>query len=125
MAKQTSSGSGRSKLVTSTTYSHISLALKPSAMGSDMVELGVLLFKAPITIEHVFEGQSGEGSIIFGTVLDNNLKPCYAVLNRGGPLHCVIGPNRIHFDASGGEDYRIHLPAEYARLPADPLRSCS
>ena len=56
MNKQTSSGIGRTKLVASTLYSHISLALKSSTMGSDMIELGVLLFKAPITIEKVFEG---------------------------------------------------------------------
>ena len=56
MNKLTISGIGRTKLVNSTAYSHISLALKSSVMCSDMVELGVLLFKAPITIEKVFEG---------------------------------------------------------------------
>ena len=94
-------------------------------MASEMVELGVLLFKAPITIEKVFEGQHDEGLIIYGKVIDPSLKPCYALLNRNQQLQCVIGPNRIHYDAANGEDYRIHVPVEYARLPGDPLRSCS
>ena len=55
MKKQMSSGSGR-KLVTSTSYTHISLALKSAGMGGDVIEIGVLLFKAAFTIEKVFEG---------------------------------------------------------------------
>lgn len=72
----------KSKLVTSNVYTHISMAVKQSGISSDVFQIGVLLFKANVTIEKVFESCNNEGALIVGKVLDHGLKPCMAVLNR-------------------------------------------
>ena len=95
-------------------------------MNGDVFQIGVLFFRATITVEKVFESANGEGAIIAGRVLDSNLKPCMSVLNRDdGREMCIIGPNRIYYDASNGEDYKIHVPADYLRMSRHPLIGCS
>lgn len=116
----------KSKLVNCTAYSHISLTLKQTGLQGEFYNIGVLLFRAAFTIERVFESQQGEGAIITGKVIDTSLKPCMVVLNRGDPnLHCIIGPNRIYYDATNGDDYKVHVPNDYLGMPRHSLLSCT
>ena len=94
-------------------------------MNGDVFQIGVLLFKASLTIEKVFESGNSEGALIVGRVLDTGLKPCMAVLNREDQnLQCIVGPNRIHFDASNGDDFKIHVPEGYLKMKRHPLLGC-
>lgn len=79
-----------------------------------------------MTIEKIFECQQGEGTVIVGRVLDSSLKPCMAVLNRDeNNLQCVVGPNRIYFDPSDGDEYKIHVPNNYLSMNRHPLLDCA
>ena len=47
------------------------------------------------------------------------------VLNRDqGDLQCVLGPNRIYYDSSDGDEYKVWVPADYLRMNRHPLISC-
>lgn len=39
-------------------------------------------------------------------------------------LSCILGPNRIYYDASNGDDYKVHVPDNYLQMPRHPLLSC-
>lgn len=34
---------------------------------------------------------------------------------------CVVGPNKIYFDASDGDDYKVHVPEGYLRKNRHPI----
>ncbi len=64
--------------------------------------------------------------MIVGRILDPSLKPCMAVINRDDHnLHCVVGPNRIYFDSSDGDEYKIHIPSDYLNMNRHPLLDCA
>ena len=84
----------------------------------------MLLFKSAFTIEKILEGQQNEGSIISGKVLDTSLRPCIVYLNSNDAnLQCVIGPNRIYYDPTNGDDYKVYIPCEYLRMSRHPLNA--
>lgn len=73
----------------------------------------------------MLESQQGDGAIISGKVLDSSLRPCISVLNRyDANMSCVVGPNRIYYDASNGDDFKIHVPCDYLRMVKHPVLSC-
>ena len=83
------------------------------------------MFKAAFTIERVLESQQGEGAIVTGRVIENNLKPCMVVINRDDPnMHCIIGPNRIYYDATNGDDFKVHVPNDYLGMSRHALLNC-
>ena len=85
----------------------------------------MLIFQASFTIEKIFETQERDAAIIAGRVLDPSLKPCMVVLNRDqGNIQCVLGPNRIHYDASDGDEYKVLVPADYMRMSRHPIMAC-
>ena len=123
--QQISISSVKSKLVTQSHYTHISLTLRQNGQHGEVYSIGVLLFKSAFTIEKVFEGQQGEGAIITGKVLDPSLKPCMVYLNpQDVNLSCILGPNRIYYDASNGDDYKVYVPNNYLQMSRHPLLSC-
>ena len=115
----------RSKLVTSKQYTHVSMNLKQTGLQKDVFQIGVLLFKANFSIEKIYETQNRDSALIAGRVIDPAFKPCMVVLNRDqGELQCVLGPNRIYYDSSDGDEYKVWVPADYLRMNRHPLISC-
>ena len=115
----------KSKLVASNAHTHISMAVKLTGLKGDVFQIGVFLFRASLTIEKVLECTNGEGAIIVGRLLDSNLKPCFAVLNRDDRgMQCIVGPNRIYYDATDGDEYKIFVPSDYLRKTRHALLSC-
>ena len=101
------------------------MTLRQTGQQGEVFSVGVLLFKSAFTIEKILQGQQGEGAVISGKVLETSLKPCMVYLNpHDVNLSCILGPNRIYFDATNGDDYKVHVPDNYLQMSRHPLLSC-
>ena len=61
------------------------------------------------------------GCIILGKVLSSDQKPCFVVLNRSKDYSCIIGPNKIYYDALSSQEYKVIVPPGYLNQLKNPL----
>jgi hypothetical protein len=95
-------------------FTHIGIAILKTGLSSNVYQIGIILYKAVLTIDKILERTQVErNAIIMGKVIDPEYVPCFAVLNRGRQTQCILGPNRIYYEPLNGIDYRILLPQNY------------
>ena len=58
---------------------------------------------------------------MIGRVIDPNIKPCFAVVNRGKQTQAILGPSAFFFDSLIGNEFKIYLPTGYLRMPQNPF----
>lgn len=58
---------------------------------------------------------------MIGKMVNQFKKPYAIVLNRGvqGCQMVVVGPNRIYFDRTSGDEFKVLVPCGYANMPAN------
>lgn len=56
--------------------------------------------------------RSTNGFVIVGKVLNNSVKPCLLIVNRGQNNQVTVGPNRMGYSLEDGE-FRVMMPDEY------------
>ena len=113
----------RNKMVSSGhAYTHVCMGLNKNG---DLHQIGVLLFKADLTLEKVHEQMDSSlgatGYIIAGRALQIDVKPYMVVMNRGTANQCVLGPNRIYFDPMDGEQFKVLVPSDYLHSGRHPI----
>ena len=77
------------------------MCLNQTGVHGDVFQVGILTLNHSFSVDKVLEySDSGNqtGCIIVGKVLNSDLKPCMVVLNRN-KTRCIVGPNRIYYDA--------------------------
>ena len=59
--------------------------------------------------------------MIVGKVLDDYIKPCMVKLNRGLRSETVVGSNRIYYESSSGDQFKVFVPRDYLRMNQHPI----
>ena len=80
------------------------------------------MFKSGIHFEKIITTPSDRQScIVVGRVLDQDIKPCFAVINRGLETQAVISPGQFYYDSLQGEEFKMFVTPSQLNMTQNPL----
>ena len=102
------------------------MSISQSGVHGNVFQIGILTLSQSFSVDKVLtynDASNKMGAVVVGKVIEADLKPCMIVLNRNKKAPCIIGPNRIYYDALQSQEFKVLVPPNFGGMRLNPFET--